>query len=313
MLAIANQNVSAAARRMRVRTVSPFRETAAYEALWATEGMTETKLASLFTGSAQVLRPSVAWSNFVAGKAGLFEREQFTQLMEKVHAFLLANLKSGSVVIHGDVQYPISLRNTKYPVELLYYAGSLDLARTRSISIVGARRASPDGMKRARSLARQLVERDVTIVSGLAAGIDTAALSSAIEAKGRVIGVIGTPINQVYPRENAELQQAIATDHLLLSQVPMYRYANEPFSNHKFYFPRRNITMAALSAATIIVEASETSGSHTQARACLAQGKKLFILDSCFQNPLISWPTKYLAHGAVRVTSISDIDHALGA
>ncbi len=311
MLATSMQKVSDAADGLRARSVSPFREASAYEALWAVDGMTETKLASLFSGADRIPRPSTAWEQYVAGHAGLFGRHTFEKQLETISAYLRAQLKSVSVVMNGDVQYPTGLRNTKYPVELLYYAGSLDLARTRSVSIVGARKASSDGLKRARSLTRQLVERDLTVVSGLAAGIDTAALSSAIDAGGRVIGVIGTPINQVYPRENEQLQHTIAAEHLLLSQVPMYRYANESFANHKHYFPRRNITMAALSCATVIVEASDTSGSHSQARACLAQGKKLFILDSCFHNPSITWPAKYVTQGAVRVTSFADIDRAL--
>ena len=313
MLAATNQNLSAAMSELRARAVSPFRETSAYEALWAIEGMTETKLAALFNSSGQAPRPSTVWAHYIASQAGLFGRDSFEKLLETVSTFLAAELKTASVVLNGDAQYPTGLRDAKYPAEVLYYAGSLDLARTRAISIVGARKASTDGLKRARTLARQLVERDFTVVSGLATGIDTAALSSAIEAKGHVIGVVGTPINQVYPAENAQLQHDIAQNHLVLSQVPMYRYAHEPFANHKFYFPRRNVTMAALSCATVIVEASDTSGSHTQARACLTQGKKLFILDSCFHNPSITWPAKYLAQGAVRVTSIADIDLALAA
>jgi len=155
------------------------------------------------------------------------------------------------------------------------------------------------------------VNRDFTIVSGLAAGIDTAAMESAIAESGRTIGVIGTPINATYPKENTGLQEKVAKEHLLISQVPFYRYANEPFMARKIHFTQRNETMAALSEATIIVEASDTSGSLTQARACLQQGRKLFILNSCFEVPEITWPKTYLERGAIRVREIDDILNAL--
>ncbi|MDH8206440.1 DNA-processing protein DprA, partial [Klebsiella pneumoniae] len=77
------------------------------------------------------------------------------------------------------------------------------------------------------------------------------------------------------------------------SQVPFQRYLDQDYRSNRIFFPERNITMSALTKATIIVEASDTSGTLTQARAALAQGRKLFILESCFQNPSISWPAKY--------------------
>lgn len=89
-----------------------------------------------------------------------------------------------------------------------------------------------------------------------------------------MVGVIGTPISESYPKENSELQEEVARCHLLLSQVPFYRYSKQPFATKKFYFPARNVTMAAFSEATVIVEASDTSGSlagprvHSRAGSC---------------------------------------------
>ena len=88
---------------------------------------------------------------------------------------------------------------------------------------------------------------------------------------------------------------------------------DEPFSARKYYFPRRNATMSALSQATVIVEASERSGTLTQARAAINQGRKLFILNSCFEDTKISWPRKYEAKGAIRVRDIDDILKVLPA
>ena len=172
---------------------------------------------------------------------------------------------------------------------------------------MGTRKASPKGRKRAIKLSRELVDADLTIVSGLVTGIDTEALTAAIESGGRVIGVIGTPIDEYYPKENRELQDEIARNHLLISQVPFFRYKNEAFKMRRFYFPMRNVTMAALSLGTVIVEASETSGTLTQARACLQQGRKLFILESCFEDPQLTWPPNYEKRGAIRVRAKEDI------
>lgn len=144
-------------------------------------------------------------------------------------------------------------------------------------------------------------------MSGLARGADTAALKGALRGCGEVVAVIGTPIDEYYPKENRKLQEEIARRHLLLSQVPFFRYAQEPFQAKKRYFPERNATMAAVSDATIIVEAGETSGTLTQARACIAQGRKLLILESCFRKPGLTWPRQFVARGAIRVADMNDV------
>ena len=88
--------------------------------------------------------------------------------------------------------------------------------------------------------------------------------------------------------------------------MPFFKYSNQPFPTKKFYFPERNAVMAAVSDATVIVEASETSGTLTQARACMEMGRKLFILKSCFESGL-KWPRSYEERGAIRVNTIDDI------
>src|SRR5262249_18751130 len=118
----------------------------------------------------------------------------------------------------GD--YPPRLRDARHPVELLYYQGAWELTETRSIAVVGSRNATGDGIERAKRLARELVARNFTVVSGLAAGIDTAAHTAAMEA-GSTIAVIGTPLGSYYPRPNRDLQDRIAREFLVVSQVPM--------------------------------------------------------------------------------------------
>ncbi len=284
-------------------TINPFEEVWAYEVLCALDKMTETKLTALFKSGDQL--PSKVLENLHA--QSLITDKEFAFLKNDVSQFIQKKLGTFSVCINGDFQYPKSLRRAKHPIELFYFRGNLDLLNEKSISIVGAREASIEGKMRADRLSKELGESGYIVVSGLAKGIDTAALTSAIKNDFKTIAVIGTPIDKYYPKENINLQDLIAKEHLLISQVPFYRYEHEPFSFHKHYFPRRNATMAAISEATVIVEASDSSGTLTQARACIQQGKKLFILDSCFKNQNITWPTYYQKLGAIRVTSTEEI------
>jgi DNA processing protein len=193
----------------------------------------------------------------------------------------------------------------------LYYQGAWELTETRCVAVVGTRKPADTAIKQARRLARALVERDFTVVSGLATGIDTAAHTAAIEADGRTVAVIGTPLGVYYPPENRELQNRIANDFLLISQVPVLRYAKQAVPQNRLFFPERNVTMSALTEATIIVEAGETSGTLTQARAALHQGRKLLILDSLFRRDDLTWPATYEQRGAIRVRDMDDIWKAL--
>lgn len=269
----------------------------AYETLWAMPDVTQKLLAAEF--HERELLPSELFERI---RSELLEHEA---LFENVGRFL-EHLRGFSVSVHRALQYPSRLRAARYPIELFYYKGDIGLVESRSVSVVGTRQCSDDGRRRTEKLVRGLVEADFTIVSGLASGIDTVAMQTAVKEDGTTIGVIGTPITEYYPKDNRDLQDRIACDFCLISQVPIYRYHHEPFQSRRRYFPQRNVTMAALSEATVIVEASESSGTLTQARACLQQGKKLFILNSCFEAGL-KWPHEYERRGAIRVRSLNDI------
>lgn len=281
--------------------ISPRRELGAYEALWLEKGATFKTLADRFALDAEALP-----SDFVPA-----------QLAEECAAEVMAKLKKAGVHqfgvrIHHAGDYPAKLRDARHPVELLYYRGAWEITETRCVAVVGSREASPDGIRRAERLARELVDRDFTVVSGLAKGVDAAAHRGAIARGGRTISVVGTPLGSCYPKENADLQEEIARDHLLISQVPVLRYAKQAPQHNRLFFPERNVTMSALTEGTIIVEAGDTSGTLTQARAALHQGRKLFILDNCFQRTDITWPARFEAEGAVRVKTPDDIWSALG-
>ena len=199
------------------------------------------------------------------------------------------------------------MRDAKYPVAFFYYQGWWDLAATRSVAVIGTRDPSQHGLKRTRSLVKQLVKNQFTVVSGLATGIDTMAHTTALEENGNTIAVIGTPLSYVYPKENRELQSYMAKNLLVISQVPVMRYEAQDYRYNRNFFPERNVTMSALTEATIIVEAKETSGTLVQARAAVNQKRKLFILDNCFRNNHITWPEKFENKGAIRVKDFDDI------
>ncbi len=274
--------------------VSPFNELIAYETLWAREGSTVKRIA-------EALKNTNFPSRADFTLADIHTQEIIKEYFEKLP-------KDFSVITAESYQYPDKLTDPEHQIKLLYYKGDLGLLEApKKISIVGARKVSEEGKKRARQLSKHLVNNGYIIVSGLAEGVDTEAMTTAITNNGKVIGVIGTPINQYYPKENKKLQDYIAKEHLLLSHVPIYRYEHQHFNTKRIYFPERNVTMAAVSDATIIVEASDTSGTLTQARACLSMKRKLFILNSCFENPNIKWPHTYEKKGAIRVKTMQDI------
>lgn len=287
-------------------TVSPYREMVAFEYLYSLEGMTLKKVADLTT------RRNLLPSQAVEELSGLFEAEG----MDEVREFVDRKLSSFpfQVAVRSTSTWPAGIADSAKPSPIVYFAGNIELLNTPRVSVVGSRKASQDGLARAAKMGRLLAESGVTVVSGLAAGIDSAAMKAAANVRERgeycpVIGVIGTPIDECYPRQNVDLQTYVANSGLLISQVPFYRYSRQPFKTKRYYFPERNELMAAVSDATVIVEASDTSGTLTQARACEHQGRPLFILRSCVENPEVNWPRKWVGKDNVHV--IDDVDDVL--
>jgi DNA processing protein len=284
------------------RPISPWLEMGAYEALWSDWKIWFKPLAEKFQQN-----PGSLPSDFVPDQSKAYSfSERALGLLEK------GGVKHFGVRVFGSGDYPVRLRDAEYPIEVLYYQGWWDLIATKSVAIVGTRKPSEEGIRRAKKLAKCLVADNFTVISGLAEGIDTAAHTAALEAGGRTIAVIGTPLSSAYPKQNRCLQELIAKEHLLISQVPVCRYADQHYKLNSRFFPERNITMSALSEATVIVEAGDTSGTLTQARAALKQGRKLFILESCFHVPGLKWPHTYLEKGAIRVRDYEDVRQHLG-
>lgn len=181
----------------------------------------------------------------------------------------------------------------KYAPETLFMSGDLGILSVGArVAIVGSRKASPEGLARAKKLATLLVSRSVNVVSGLASGIDTAAHTACLNAGGRTIAVIGTPLSGRYPKENASLQEKIMREHLCISQFVEGRAVGRQ------NFPIRNRTMALLSDATVIIEASDTSGSLHQGWEALRLGRGLFITKAVAEDTRLMWPAKMQNYGA---------------
>lgn len=278
------------------KAVAPFLEMGAYEALWMQKGASFKSIAEKFEAQAGALP-----SDFVLPEVALDTAQRAFQRASR------NGVADFEVRVHGAGEYPEKLRDAAYPVELLYYRGWWNFVERRSVAVVGTRKPSASGEQRAKQLVKKLVTDGFMVVSGLARGIDSVALTTAMSLGAPVAAVIGTPICNYYPPENRDLQDEIAENHLLVSQVPILRYYAQGVQRNRLFFPERNVTMSALTEATVIVEAGQTSGTLIQARAAIQQGRKLFILNSCFQDPTLTWPALYEKKGAIRIREYEDI------
>jgi DNA processing protein len=182
------------------------------------------------------------------------------------------------------------------PVQVCYAGDPQILDAGSRVSIVGSRRPSPRGLNNARGLAAWLVRRGAVVVSGLAEGIDTAAHQGAIDAGGKTVGVLGTPLERSYPAKNRELQALLMREHLVLSQFA-------PGSSvQPQNFPMRTRTLALVSHATVIVEAKDGGGSLHQGWEALRLGRPLFIFARLFEDPVLRWPSEMAHYGAVALS-----------
>lgn len=214
------------------------------------------------------------------------------QLADRVGAHLVTVIDEG---------YPTNLLLIPNLPPFLFVRGDLRFEDARSVAVVGTRKASTIGLARAGRLARELAGKGVTVVSGLAVGIDTAGHRAALAEGGRTIAVIGTGITRCYPTENEALAEDIVqAGSAIVSQFwPSTRPA-------KYTFPRRNVVTSGISQGTVVVEASSTSGAKMQARIALEHGKRVFLLHSLVTDQ--PWARRYVSErGAVEVDELVDI------
>lgn len=203
-----------------------------------------------------------------------------------------------------DDDYPLNLREIHDLPPFLFYRGELRSDDARALAVVGTRKASQEGLELAHKVAYELATRSVTVVSGLARGIDTVAHQAALEAGGRTIAVLGTGILRTYPKENADLAAEIAETGAVVSQF----WPDQPPGRHTF--PIRNGVTSGMSQGTIVIEASATSGAKNQARQAHEHGKRVFLVERLVTTQ--EWAEDFVAEGkATMVSNLQDITSQL--
>jgi DNA processing protein len=259
-------------------------------------------------------RPKVAWSAVTeqleewgsvraaaaeeaAAQGSLFEATQpgdVERAARDLEHWERAGIRMISVL---DPEYPSNLRMIHQRPPVLFLHGATDERDATSVAVVGTRQASTRGLEQASELAAGLAERDVPVISGLAAGIDTAAHTAALAAGGRTVAVIGTGIDRVYPAQNAQLQEKIAAKGLILSQ---FLPGSPPT---KTSFPMRNAVMSGYALATVVVEAAYRSGARMQARLALQHGRHVFLMRTLLEH---DWARDYAQRPGTTITDNAD-------
>lgn len=203
-----------------------------------------------------------------------------------------------------DSDYPENLRAVYDRTPLLFVSGSMRPSDARSVAVIGSRRPSAAGLRRARAISERLIDGGYAIVSGLASGIDTTAHMTALDRGARTIAVLGTGLHHAYPRQNGALQRKIALEGAVVSRF----WPETPPARQNF--PLRNAVMSGIALASIVVEATRTSGARTQIRAALAHGRPVVLASALLDQP---WARELAARPGVHVIrSLAELDEVLG-
>lgn len=208
---------------------------------------------------------------------------------------------SHAIVTLGDPSYPPSLLTIPDPPMVLYLVGNSSLLARPALAVVGSRNPSAQGIDNARAFARTLGKADLTIVSGLALGIDAAAHEGGLGNTGSTIAVLGCGINVVYPKTNRALFERIATEGLLLSEYGLDVPALPA------HFPARNRIISGLARGCLVIEASLSSGSLITARVAVEQGREVFAIPGSIHSPLSKGCHALIKQGAKLVESAHDV------
>jgi DNA processing protein len=225
----------------------------------------------------------------------------------QTHAVLVENtvawLADGSraVIPLGDPRYPAQMLETADPPLVIHAQGRLDLLGAPSLAVVGSRHPTPQGADNARAFSAHLSRAGLTIVSGLALGIDGAAHEGALEGEGATVAVVGTGLDRVYPKRHLQLAHRIAERGLLLSEYPL---GTPPLQHH---FPQRNRLIAGLAKGTLVVEAALQSGSLITARLALEAGREVFAIPGSIHSPQAKGCHALIKQGAKLVETADDI------
>jgi DNA processing protein len=224
------------------------------------------------------------------------------QTLERLHKLGITPLTL------GDSDYPDNLRQVADPPPVLFARGAVLPCDAQAVALVGTRRATSYGRAVAERLATDLARAGVTLVSGLAKGIDTFAHAAAVRAGGRTVAVLGNGLDQVYPPENTSLATSIVTSR----QGALVSEFAPGIPPDAVNFPRRNRIISGLSRITVIVEAGEPSGALITADFALEQGRDVMAVPGSIYSPASAGANALLKQGATPVTCGDDILHALG-
>lgn len=209
--------------------------------------------------------------------------------------------KLNKKILIDDLRYPDSLKTIKNPPQQLYCKGDLSLFNTPCLAVVGSRKATPYGKWAAYNIAKRAAEHGVTIVSGMASGIDTCGHMGALDGKGKTIAVLGCGPDICYPRKNRELMHKIEKRGLVITEYPPGR---QPLPGQ---FPARNRIISGLSYGVVIVEADLQSGSIITAGAALDQGKEVYAVPGNINSPYSKGTNKLIQDGATPLIDVDDI------
>jgi DNA processing protein len=211
-----------------------------------------------------------------------------------------------SILTLADTTYPPSLLEIADPPNVLYVRGNPALLQKRGLAMVGSRNATPQGLQTAENFARTLAAKGLTIISGLALGIDAAAHRGALAAGGETVAVIGTGADRLYPARNKDLALQIVEHGAIVSEFPL----GTPVLAANF--PRRNRIISGLSCGVLVVEAATESGSLITARLAGEQGREVFAIPGSIHSPVARGCHKLIRQGAKLVETANDVLEELG-
>lgn len=281
--------------RVFVEGMLEARETAAVLALMARRELPWNRVAGMLEQEGGAL-----------GLLGRLEQESAPTLFEETPPISLESIQARlgewraegmQVITVLDADYPANLRLVHDRPAVLFVRGELRQEDERSVAVVGTRKVSERGREQARAIARGLGEAGYVVVSGLAEGVDTAAHTAALETGVRTIAVIGTGLRHAFPRVNGALQEQLGRESAVISQF----WPDQGPRKHTF--PMRNAVMSGFARATVVVEASRTSGAKMQARLALEHGRPVFLLGSLLEH---EWARDYATRPGTYVIDEAD-------
>ncbi len=269
--------------RKIINLVNQFNSTAE---IFSTEPRALIKIAGIKEADASLIRHTQRNQQFI--------EEQFS----------LVNKVNGSIISYWDDNYPIQLKNIYDPPVLLFVRGKFQYNDNYSIAIVGTRHPTPYGKHITEVFAKELSQRGITVVSGLARGVDTIAHKSSLRIHGRTIAVLGGSIDKIYPKENEKLVEQIESTHrgAIISELLM----STP--SHPGFFPRRNRIISGMSLGTVIIESDVDGGAMITATTAIDQNRELFCLPGNITEKKSFGTNKLIKNGQAKlIQSVDDI------